>query len=725
MMQKKRPDINKILRSILLILGIVLMLLKISARASAADMPDYVKEYLDDYLVDNNFPSSFQTYYNNAVSDGCAYFLAYQLGGGWHYLFMCSHEYTFEPRSTSSAWYPGTTPFNGNFNGSFGSQYLGSTVNPNATSNYSGFAYSFLWQNSGSPIKAYKYSIIPKTGSTTYNGKTVYSIYGSQTSLYSISISVTYNQSYSNIACYGNMWIDTSGSLKAQETTVPDPVDSRFSAWTSLDQSGKKLLNVSWDSQAYPNTGNFVYESSTIALQVAVNGHSSTVSFSSTDYPELFVSGNSSYIPYKFIQKLANIATVQPSDTFYLEKITLTQQAYPSAAGSSASQSYTASTVYSLNLGEDVVEIPNIQQVQTVSVNYTQIVSGADFAVSSGTSVTPPDWANILSIAICDYTSAGGSTTINDPSLYDYIFMKDNGAMALYSSSSSDFNINIFVNGLTASSTEVSVPFQQGLSLFYKDFLPELFNSYDVVLISMNSINGSSATVTDSYYYTASYYSKLSIRSLGNLQLGVEAAAYYSKALYDYCYIRFNGIAESLESMRISNNNLLSSINANILNLQDFVSSGTDRIVNAISSISSGGGGMSVSDLSGALNTLFMPSFEWDEVNYQYYLDSMGVLALPFEFVFDTQSIIKNNYSALLVMPVNDLSVPLGKDFSNNDIEFTVFEDHEDFTFSPTSIFPAALWSVFQYLAAFALVIGEAWFTYVHIFRKEEKSGDF
>ena len=75
MMQKKRPDINKILRSILLILGIVLMLLKISARASAADMPDYVKEYLDDYLVDNNFPSSFQTYYNNAVSDGCAYFL--------------------------------------------------------------------------------------------------------------------------------------------------------------------------------------------------------------------------------------------------------------------------------------------------------------------------------------------------------------------------------------------------------------------------------------------------------------------------------------------------------------------------------------------------------------------------------------------------------------------------------------------------------------------------
>lgn len=725
MTQKKRPDFNKILRSILLILGIVLMLLKISARASAADMPDYVKDYLDDYLIDNNFPSTFQSYYNSAVSDGCAYFLAYQLGNGWHYLFMCSHEYTFEPRSTSYAWYPGTTQFNGTFNGSFDSQYLGSTVNPDTVSNYSGFAYSFLWQNNGSPIKAYKYTITPKTGSTTFNGKTVYSIYGSQSSLYSISISVTYNQSYSNVACYGNMWIDTSGLLKAQETTVPDPVDSRFSAWTSLDQSGKKLLNITWDSQAYPNTGNFVYESSTIALQVAVNGQSSTISFSSTDYPDLFISGNSSYIPYKFIQKLANIATVQSSDTFYLEKITLTQQAYPSAAGSSAIQSFTASTVYSLNLGEDVVEIPNIQQVQNVSVNYTQIVSGTDFAVSSGTSVTPPDWANILSIAICDYTSAGGSTTINDPSLYDYIFMKDNGAMTLYSSTSSDFNLNIFVNGLTASSTEVSVPFQQGLSLFYKDFLPQLFNSYDVVLISMNSINGNSATVTNSYYYTASYYSKLSIRSLGNIQSGVEAAAYYGKALYDYSYQRFNGIAESLESLRLSSNNLLSSVNANILNLQDFVSSGTDRIVNAISGISSGGGGMSVSDLSGALNTLFMPSFEWDEVNYQDYLDSMGVLALPFEFVFDTQSIIKNNYSASLVMPVNDFSVPLGKDFSNNDIEFTVFEDHEDFTFSPTSIFPAAIWSIFQYLAAFGLVIGEAWFTYIHIFRKEEKSGDF
>ena len=140
----------------------------------------------------------------------------------------------------------------------------------------------------------------------------------------------------------------------------------------------------------------------------ALNGRKVDILANTVDYD---ISGNSSYIPYKFIQKLANIVTVQPSDTFYLEKIILTQQAYPSAAGSSASQSYTASTVYSLNLGEDVVEIPNIQQVQTVSVNYTQIVSGADFAVSSGTSVTPPDWANILSIAICDYTSAGGSTT--------------------------------------------------------------------------------------------------------------------------------------------------------------------------------------------------------------------------------------------------------------------------------------------------------------------------
>ena len=203
MTTKKRPDLNKILRSILLILGIVFMLLKISAHASAADMPNYVKEYLDDYLVDNNFSSTFQTYYNSAISDGCTYFLAYQLGNGWHYLFMCSHEYTFEPRSTSSAWYPGTTSFDGTFNGSFGSQYLGSTVNPNATSNYSGFAYSFLWQNSGCPIKAYKYNISPKTGSTTFNGKTVYSIYGSQTSLYSISISVTYNQStYSHSTQY-------------------------------------------------------------------------------------------------------------------------------------------------------------------------------------------------------------------------------------------------------------------------------------------------------------------------------------------------------------------------------------------------------------------------------------------------------------------------------------------------------------------------------------------
>lgn len=710
MTQKKRPDLNKILRSIFLILGIVLILLKISARASAEGYSS-VRDYVVDF-----FPSTYD-------------FSSYDEIFEYDYITSMYYSYNGYPRYLAVI---SSAPEIGLFSGYSDSFSMTGLFQYAVRNNTDRFYYYVVYGNENN------FSIYHCTAtySETISNYYVFSVSSSAIKTSNVSNQLaflvnggTFKSNYDvlflNRALYPTRIENYTSYYNIEDIVFSDSVDSRFSAWTSLDQSGKKLLNVSWDSQAYPNTGNFVYESSTIALQVAVNGQSSTVLFSSIDYPELFISGNSSYIPYKFIQKLANIATVQPSDTFYLEKITLTQQAYPSAAGSSASQSYTASTVYSLNLGEDVVEIPNIQQVQTVSVNYTQIVSGADFAVSSGTSVTPPDWANILSIAICDYTSAGGSTTINDPSLYDYIFMKDNGAMALYSSSSSDFNINIFVNGLTASSTEVSVPFQQGLSLFYKDFLPELFNSYDVVLISMNSINGSSATVTDSYYYTASYYSKLSIRSLGNLQLGVEAAAYYSKALYDYCYIRFNGIAESLESMRISNNNLLSSINANILNLQDLVSSETDRIVNAISGISSGGGGMSVSDLSGALNTLFMPSFEWDQVNYHDYLDSMGVLALPFEFVFDTQSIIKNNYSASLVMPVNDFSVPLGKDFSDNNIEFTVFEDQEDFTFVPTSIFPAALWSVFQYLAAFGLVIGEAWFTYVHIFRKEEKSGDF
>ena len=728
MMQRKKPDLNKILRSILLILGIVLMLLKISARASAEEMLDYVQDYLYEDM-DLHFANwrNYQSSISTIVSQ-CPYFVRYNVTiNGSNYSI---YDFFVKEYLGINCLYLNNHYYSAGVGGlPSGGGYL-CTKNSSLSFDSTGTcAYKIIVYNNNSLVRIFRYSNTSQYSESSgwfSNARFFRSDLYTFVNVSSDPSSGSYYVNTTNYSAYGNLIINSSKNVFTDvHTTVPDPVDSRFSAWTSLDQSGKKLLNVSWDSQAYPNTGSYTYQSSTIALQVAVNGQSSTVSFSSTDYPELFVSGNSSYIPYKFIQKLANIATVQPSDTFYLEKITLTQQAYPSAAGSSASQSYTASTVYSLNLGEDVVEIPNIQQVQTVSVNYTQIVSGADFAVSSGTSVTPPDWANILSIAICDYTSAGGSTTINDPSLYDYIFMKDNGAMALYSSSSSDFNINIFVNGLTASSTEVSVPFQQGLSLFYKDFLPELFNSYDVVLISMNSINGSSATVTDSYYYTASYYSKLSIRSLGNLQLGVEAAAYYSKALYDYCYIRFNGIAESLESMRISNNNLLSSINANILNLQDFVSSGTDRIVNAISSISSGGGGMSVSDLSGALNTLFMPSFEWDQVNYQDYLDSMGVLALPFEFVFDTQSIIKNNYSASLVMPVNDFSVPLGKDFSDNNIEFTVFEDQEDFTFVPTSIFPASIWSVFQYLAAFGLVIGEAWFTYVHIFRKEEKSGDF
>ena len=74
MTQKKRPDLNKILRSILLILGIVLMLLKISARASADSMDSAIASHLDE--VFNSFPSnsSYDNLYNEAKSY-CPYYL--------------------------------------------------------------------------------------------------------------------------------------------------------------------------------------------------------------------------------------------------------------------------------------------------------------------------------------------------------------------------------------------------------------------------------------------------------------------------------------------------------------------------------------------------------------------------------------------------------------------------------------------------------------------------
>ena len=729
MIQKKSPDFNKILRSILLILGIVFMLLKISAKAGAEGMASDTIDFVEDLAVymSDDLKSSMETVYSD-----CPFFFYAEKNGFKYFVFYSNDDIYiryFINRGDS-------------FYGQFDMLYYVS-VNSNIqgidlplSSNVPNYIYTlFQYYNHPTDWTLTKVNInsspsytmgsfghyAPASMSLVYRDPNAptggyFSGEGVSPSLFEKygGRGLSYGVNSSNYALYD---IDN--------TFVSNPVDSRFTAWTSLDQAGKKLLNISWDSQVYPNTGSFTYQSSTIALQVAVNGQSSTVLFSSTDYPELFISGNSSYIPYKFIQKLANIATVQETDTFYLEKITLTQQAYPSVAGSSASQTFSASTVYSLNLGADVVEIPAVPSVTPVPISDTNIVDTTFFnnvvggSVSVSADYPVPSWANHVQVAVGENPSAPYDLYLS------WAYLEEISTQIL----DMDFTFGSG-SSLVGADAELVTEYFKNLDygvLFQRFSQDYLLDYADIVTFDCYNLDSSNNAyiVKRIVIYTDSYFYKMQLKSLGNLQDMIEANTYYVKALYDYSYARFNGMAESLESLRISNNNFLSSINVNILNLQDLVSSGTDRIVNAISGISSGGGGMSVSDLSGALNTLFMPSFEWDEVNYQDYLDSMGVLALPFEFVFDTQSIIKNNYSASLVMPVNDLSVPLGKDFSNNDIEFTVFEDHEDFTFSPTSIFPAALWSVFQYLAAFALVIGEAWFTYVHIFRKEEKSGDF
>lgn len=159
----------------------------------------------------------------------------------------------------------------------------------------------------------------------------------------------------------------------------------------------------------------------------------------------------------------------------------------------------------------------------------------------------------------------------------------------------------------------------------------------------------------------------------------------------------------------------LKTINVNI-------NKGFDSVVSAITNISFPvSGGFSLEDLSDELQSLFIPTKTWADLGYDEYKDSLGVLALPFEFTFDSLDIIKDssNYSSNFELHVNPLSVDI-PDIDGSTKNFDVFVE-SDISMSPTSVFPASVWNTLQYFNLFTLVVVQALITYNHIFGGEER----
>ena len=254
-----------------------------------------------------------------------------------------------------------------------------------------------------------------------------------------------------------------------------------------------------------------------------------------------------------------------------------------------------------------------------------------------------------------------------------------------------------------------------------------------VPVVSVDDLAGYLVCISDRYY--DHYNSELNLDLIKQLQLSAENSVLF----YDALKTRLDDLAEDMDfgfnSLTDINDGTqykiigwLKTIDTNISSsftgLGSSLSSGFNSVVDAINNIviPSGGSSYSLPALSDELEYLFKPSLEWSAINYNDYVESLGVLALPFEFTFDVLDIAENQYDSDLKLHINQLSVdvPLEAGTNPETTSFTVLSD-QDIDFEPTSVIPSALWSTLQYLNAFGLVLVQALGTYNHIFRGGDK----
>ena len=361
MKENKRNKLKTTLQIIMYIFIILSFLRSFLAKASAEEMPKYVQEYLFNDM-DSHFTNwrIYQTQINTIVSE-CPYFVRYNLTiGSTNYVFYDFFKY--EHLGINNVFI--NNYFYSEGSAESGSGYIMTKSNANILSSTGVTAYRFVISNSSTLYYILSYTC---TSSTPTRGAWFNTGYfytgGNSYYLRLVNASVSSSSFYVNTSSYvgyGNLFINNSkNNFVGTTTTVPDPVDSRFSAYTTLDDLGKPVLNVKWDSQVYPTTGSFNYVKSVLSLTIDKNGTGTVVSFDSEEYPELFINATSSYIPYMYINKVANIVTSESTDILTLTKIQLTQYAYPSGASSSSATAYTASTIYNLNLNTPEMSNPD------------------------------------------------------------------------------------------------------------------------------------------------------------------------------------------------------------------------------------------------------------------------------------------------------------------------------------------------------------------------------
>lgn len=719
----KKIDFNKLLKSVLLILTIILMFLKISARASADSLASNQQDVVEQYILDN-FGSSAPTVIaavRQYVFPYCQYFGTFtypELQDNYTIIF--STDLNVMPLYGKSSWTSPYAQISVGLSDSVGSRGGLFATSARSVENYYGFRlmlYNGTWALYGKSnftgTISNKYSgsyfgggaLVKYAGTEYMSISSMFGGYGALTTEYGYGPVWLAWDSDHIITRYG------SNNIEPENYVSSDIPVSKIILSSSLNDT-QYALRVRLDDFASFSAA--VSNQPSILVTVNVEGTEVSKTFTyESSYYHFNLASSSCY----FDIPLSEFGIDQGTDYSFLTDIKL-DMVISSPGGSSTymyQDSYNFILVGSIPqavLSPTVVPMPSLtpavvksdQEIINIYNQLKQAGNNNGFNISFNDSITNytfPEWVNQIEITIRQVYDAGG------------VSYKYQSAISSYSQYNQDINV------VQSPSDYIFMNFA---SQFYDVCIINLdVYAYTGTIISgsdlpvLQSSQGSVILISDRYFNHQQAITSLDLLS------AVQNFSFNSSLFFNFMNDKLSAFEGSVingfNSLIGLDNVIIQRLDYGLFEIKDNIDSNTGKIVSAIENINfpSTGGSYSLPALSDQLQLLFIPTLQWEQINYNDYLDSLGVLALPFEFTFDVQSVVKSNYSSNMTLEINELNVPLGSD------NLVLFSDMEQFNFDPKSIFPNQLWQIFQYLAAFALVAGEAWFTYCHIFRKEDK----
>lgn len=730
---KNKNDGYKKIKSLFYIVAIISMIIAIFGKVSAQELPEELQEQIIDILDNDLNIAVNQSYLDSCFS--CPYCAVYNINNGSHNIYFFDFYFTknigylyqryggryyyatsmYFEYTGSNRGYISCSPA---YDGTVGTGYR---IIVDNTSYY----FGSVTATSSNVVQSTDYNItgLPSTYSDMYG----YNIYSNSTSSYTYNVLIS----------YGNCYLQNGGNFAVHEDTwEPVTVDDNFIIYKSYGVGGisDPLLNIQYADDIFSQ--GYTYTSSTIYnLTFDVDGTETTVSISSSAYPDDFFENGSFRTSFDLIYRMLSnkIVNFSSADTVTLTAVSMSAIAYPTSNMQGTPETITKSTLCNLVLkgsqGSTDIESEVIAPITDITTTFDQVYNSTDFINQTGSNyygITLPSWADIFTICIHERTATQGWTPPFecDWVVPDYVF-SESEFLGMWTTTNTFDSNSISIGGesrVTDSNGNSTLILNKRYVVDVLNYL-KLVDSVDIVrviYVDPNLYPNNNWVHSDFIFYNSSYFQKLTIKGIGNVQSAVESGTYYTKSLYWYLKQRLDNMSDNIaeyEEKALSNqvvgNGYLQSINTNIISIKDSIDTGVNSIVSAISGISGGSSSYSLPSLSAELQRLFIPSLTWQSIDFDEYMDSLGVLSLPFSFTNDVLDIADNSYSSTLDLHINDFSLDVT---GNNDI-LTIFED-QDYTFNPRSIFANDVWTMLTYLNAFALILGEAWITYCHIFRR-------